>query len=106
LEDPKNAMKSLKKQLTRGNRQAKKNAKTIVEIGERFFGMVMTNIETVTSTTRGTEHEEVKKTGKSSRSSRAKERALRMHRKVFKSDEWLKHERTVAERRAGVMQAH
>jgi len=106
LEDPKKAMKNLKKKLTRGNRQAKKNAKTIVEIGERFFGMVMTNIETATSTTRGTEHEEVKKTGKSTRSARAKERALKMHRKVFKSEEWLKHERAVAERRAGGVQAH
>jgi hypothetical protein len=61
LEDPKKAVKNLKKKLTRGNRQAKKNAKTIVEIGERFFGMVMTNIETATSTTRGTEQGEVKK---------------------------------------------
>jgi len=108
LEDPKKAMKNLKKKLTRGNRQAKKNAKTIVEIGERFFGMVVTNIETATSTatTRGTEQGEAKNTRKSTRSARAKERALKMHRKVFKSDEWLKHERALAERRAGMVQVH
>ena len=105
-EDPTIVMKNLKKKLTRGNRQAKKNAKTIVEIGERFLEMVMTNIETAAATTRGTEQGEVKKTGKSARSLRAKERALRMHRKVFKSEEWLKHERAVAERRAGAVQAH
>ena len=106
LEDPKKAMKNLKKKLTRGNRQAKKNAKTIADFGERFFGMVMTNIETATSTARGMEHGEVKKTGKSTRSARVKERALRMHKKVFKSEEWLKYERAVAGRRAGVVQAH
>jgi len=106
LEDPKKAMKNLKKKLTRGNRQAKKNAKTIVDFGERFFGMVMTNIETATSTARGTERGEVKKTGKSTRGARVKERALRMHKKVFKSEQWLKYERAVAERRAGAVQAH
>ena len=106
LEDPKKAMKNLKKKLTRGNRQAKKNAKTIVDFGERFLGMVMTNIETATSTTRGTEHGEVKKTGKGTRSARVKERALRMHKKVFKSEQWLKYERAIAERRAGAVQAH
>lgn len=105
LEDPKKTMKNLKKKLTRGNRQAKKNAKTIVEIGERFIEMVMTNIETATATTRGTEDREAKKTGRSARSLRAKERALKMHKKVFKSEEWLKHERAVAERRAGAVQA-
>ena len=99
-------MKDLKEKLTRGNKQAKKNAKTIVEFGERFFGMVMTNIEAATSTTRGTERGGAKKTGKSTRSARVKERALRMHRKVFKSEEWLKHQRAAAERRAGVVQAH
>ena len=102
LEDPKQTMKNLKRKLTRGNRQAKKNAKTIVEIGERFIDMVKTNIETATAATRG----EVKRTGKSARSLRAKERALKMHKKVFKSEEWLKHERAVAERRAGAVQAH
>ena len=106
LEDPKKAMKNLKKKLTKGNRQAKKNAKTIADFGERFFGMVMTNIETATSTARGMEHGEVKKTGKSTRSARVKERALRMHKKVFKSEEWLKYERAVAGRRAGAVQAH
>ena len=106
LEDPKKAMKNLKKKLTRGNRQAKKNAKTIVDFGERFFGMVMTNIETATSTIRGTEHGEVKTTGKGTRSARVKERALRMHKKVFKSEEWLKYQRAVAGRRAGAVQAH
>lgn len=106
LEDPKKAMKKLKKKLTRGNKQAKKNAKNIVEIGERFFEMVMTNIEAATSATRGTEEGEVKKTGKSSRAARAKERALRVHKKVFKSEEWLKHQRAVAERRAGALQIH
>jgi len=108
LEDPKKAMKNLKKKLTMGNKQAKKNAKTIVEIGERFFGMVMTNIEAATSTTttRESEQGKVKKTRKGTRSARAKERALKMHRKVFKSEEWLKHERALAERRAGVAQAH
>lgn len=106
LEDPKKAMKNLKKKLTRGNRQAKKNAKTIVDFGERFFGMVMTNIETATSTARGTERGEFKKTGRSTRGARVKERALRMHKKVFKSEQWLKYERAVAERRAGVVQAH
>lgn len=104
LEDPKKSMQKLKKKLTRGNRQARRNAKTIVEIGERFFGMVMSNIETATSTTRGTEQGEVKKISKSTRSARAKERALKMHKKVFKSEEWLKHERAVAERRAGAVQ--
>jgi hypothetical protein len=58
-------MKKLKKKLTRGNKQAKKNAKTIVDIGERFFGMVMNNIEAATSPARETEQGEVKKTGKS-----------------------------------------
>ena len=105
-EDPTTVVKSLKKKLTRGNKQAKKNAKTIVEFGERFLEMVMTNIETATATAHGTEQGEVKKTGKSPRSLRAKERALRMHKKVFKSEEWLKHERAVAERRAGAVQAH
>lgn len=106
LEDPKKAVKKLKRKLTRGNRQAKKNAKNIVEVGERFFGMVMTNIETVTSTTRGTEEGEVKKAGKGSRGARAKEKALKMHKRVFKSEEWLKHQRAVAERRAGALQVH
>jgi hypothetical protein len=106
LEDPKRAMKKLKKKLTRGNRQAKKNAKMVVDIGERFFGMVMNNIEAVTSPARGTEKGEVKKTGKSSRRARVKERALKMHRKVFKSEEWLRHERALAERRAGAVQPH
>jgi len=106
LEDPKRAMRDLKKRLTRGNMQAVKNAKTLAEFGERFFGMVMTNIETVTSTTRGTERGGVKKTGLSTRGARVKERALRMHKKVFKSEEWLKHQRAVAERRAGTVQAH
>ena len=106
LEDPREAMKKLKKKLTRGTRQAKKNAKTIAGIGERFFGMVKTNIETATSTTRGTENGEIKQTGKSTRRARARERALKMHKKVFKSEEWLKHERAIAERRAGAVQAH
>ena len=106
FDDPTTVMKNLKKKLTRGNKQAKKNAKTLVEIGERFFEMVMTNIETAAATARGTENGEVKKTGRSARSLRAKERALRMHKKVFKSEEWLKHERAVAERRAGAAQAH
>ena len=106
LEDPKKTMQNLKKKLTRGNRQAKKNAKTIVEIGERFIGMVMTNVEAATAATRGAENGETKKTRKSARSLRAKERALKMHKKVFKSEEWLKHERAVAERRAGAVQAH
>ena len=98
FEDPRKVMKRLKKKLTRGNKQAKKNAKTIADIGERFFGMVMTNIETATS--------EVRKSRKSTRSTRVKERALRMHKKVFKSEEWLKHERAVAERKAGAVQTH
>jgi len=106
LEDPKKTMQNLKRKLTRGNRQAKKNAKTIVEIGERFIGMVMTNVEAATAATRGAENGETKKTRKSARSLRAKERALKMHKKVFKSEEWLKHERAVAERRAGAVQAH
>ena len=105
LDDPKKAIKNLKKKLTRGNRQAKRNAKTIVEMGERFIGMVMTNIETATSTARGTEQGEVKKTSKNTRGARAKERALKMHKKVFKSEEWLKHERAVVKRRAGAVQA-
>jgi hypothetical protein len=106
LEDPKRAVKKLKKKLTRGNKQAKKNAKNIVDIGERFFEIVKTNIETAASTTHGTEEGEVKKSGKGSRGARAKERALRMHKKVFKSEEWLKHQRAVAERRAGALQIH
>lgn len=106
LEDPKKAVKKLKKKLTRGNKQAKKNAKNIAEVGERFFEIVMTNIETATSTSRATEEGEVKKAGKGSRGARAKERALKMHRKVFKSEEWLKHQRAVAERRAGALQIH
>lgn len=106
LEDPKRVMKKLKKKLTRGNRQARKNAKMVVDIGERFFGMVKNNIEAVTSPARGTENGEVKKTGKSTRRARVKERALRMHRRVFKSEEWLKHERALAERRAGAVQPH
>ena len=104
LEDPKRAMKKLKKKLTRGNRQARKNAKMVMDMGERFFGMVMNNIETVTSPVRGTENGEAKKTAKSTRRARVKERALRMHKKVFKSEEWLKHERALAERRAGAVQ--
>lgn len=105
FEDPKKAMKKLKKKLTRGNRQAKKNAKTIIEVGERFFGMVMSSIEAAASVTRETEQGEVKKTAKSTRGARAKERALKMHKKVFKSEEWLKHQRAVAERRVGAVQA-
>jgi hypothetical protein len=105
LEDPKRAMKRLKKKLTRGNKQARKNAKTIAEIGERFFEMVTSNIEAVSSAGHGTEQGEVKKTGKSTRGARVKERALKMHKKVFKSEEWLKHQRAVAERRAGAVQA-
>lgn len=105
LEDPKRAMKRLKKKLTRGNKQARKNAKTIAEIGERFFEMVASNIEAVASVGHGTEQGEVKKTGKSTRGARAKERALKMHKKVFKSEEWLKHQREVAQRRAGAVQA-
>ncbi|KAF9777498.1 hypothetical protein BJ322DRAFT_1096384 [Thelephora terrestris] len=106
FEDPKNAMKKLKKKLTRGNRQAKKNAKTIVEVGERFFGMVRSGLEAAAAVTRETEQGEVKKSGKSTRGARAKERALKMHKKVFKSEEWLKHQRAIAERRAGPVQAH
>ena len=103
LEDPKKAMKKLTKKLTRGNKQAKKNAKNLAEVGERFFGMVMTNIETVA--TSGTEDGEAKKeAGKGSRGAKAKERALKMHKKVFKSEEWLEHKRAVAERRAGALQ--
>lgn len=104
LEDPKKAVKRLKKKLTRGNKQAKKNAKNIVDIGERFFEMVVTNIETATATARETEEGEVKKVGKGSRGAKAKERALKMHKKVFKSEEWLKHQRAIAERRAGALQ--
>lgn len=103
LEDPKRIVKKLKKKLTRVNKQARKNARNIAEVGERFFEMVMTNIETATSATRGMEEEGAKKT---SRSARARERALKMHKKVFKSEEWLKHQRAVAERRAGALQIH
>lgn len=105
FEDPKKAVKKLKRKLTRVNKQARKNAKNIAEMGERFLGMVITNIETVASATRGTE-EEVKKAAQGSRSARARERALKMHKKVFKSEEWLKHQRAVAERRAGALQIH
>ena len=108
LEDPKRAVKKLKRQLTRGNKQAKKNAKVIAEVGERFLGAVVNNLETAasTSTPHATEEGEAKKTGRSTKGSRAKEMALKMHKKVFKSEEWLKHQRTVAERRAGAVQAH
>jgi hypothetical protein len=106
LEDPKRAVKKLKKKLTRGNKQAKKNAKTIAEVGERLFGVVMTNIEAATSVVRGMEEGEAQKTGKATRGARAKEKALKLHKKVFKSEEWLKHQRAAAERRAGAVQPH
>lgn len=106
FEDPKKAMRRLKKKLTRGNKQAKKNAKFIADIGERIFGKVMTNIETTASPASETEQGEVKKTGKSTTGARAKEKALKIHKKVFKSEEWLKHQHAIAERRAGAVQAH